>query len=576
VSVAARDSSSAAVPRSPTDELVFTAEVMEGRLVLPWQGKGPGIEPGTMPLLRTGERQELGAGDLEAATRSYERAVAGATSPQQAGLARLFLARVLVKRDRVEEALPHYRALLLLSTGVTDELGVPLSFYAADRLLDLGLGTEGLVSWVSRESRQGDWWPPSATHLLHDVAVGLSDNLPPGPARDSVSVAEINVGARVREVEQALALAGDLSSFELPRSDGAGGPPDRWLLYGTEPWLVGIGQGHDRATVLAAFRAQEVLEAASSPMEGALSGLALAPAWDPEGVLLDPRVRGLRATFTLAEAEGLERAVGRQRVFYSVALLLVVGFTLFGGYLLWLDVQREVRLARLRSQFVSGVSHELRTPLTSIRIFAETLLHRGPEDKETHDEFLGTIVDESNRLSRLLGNVLEFSAIEPGKRQYQMRPCDLSEIVHAAVRAIQQRLDSEGFTLAMTLDEDLPLVPADGDAIEQAVLNLLTNAMKYSGESRRIDLGLRRENGKAVISVEDQGMGIKPSAQRRIFESFYRADTPQVEEVPGTGFGLTLVEHIVTAHGGSVGLESIPGEGSTFSLHLPLEGVKSP
>ena len=267
----------------------------------------------------------------------------------------------------------------------------------------------------------------------------------------------------------------------------------------------------------------------------------------------------------------MESAIGRQRAFYSIALLLVVGFTLFGGYLLWRDVQREVRLARLRSQFVSGVSHELRTPLTSIRMFAETLLHRGPADRETHDEFLGTIVDESNRLSRLLGNVLEFSAIEGGKRQYQMQPRDLAEIVQAAVRAIQQRLDAEQFVLEMALDEGLPPVPLDGDAIEQAVLNLLTNAMKYSGDSRRIDLGLSRDDGNAVISVSDGGMGIRPSEQRRIFESFFRSDSPAVEEIPGTGLGLTLVEHIVTAHGGFVELESAPGQGSTFTLHLPLE-----
>jgi len=273
---------------------------------------------------------------------------------------------------------------------------------------------------------------------------------------------------------------------------------------------------------------------------------------------------------TLAGAEGLESAIGRQRAFYSIALLLVVGLTLFGAYLLWRDVQREVRMARLRSQFVSGVSHEFRTPLTSIRMFAETLLDR-PADRETHDEFLHTIVDESNRLSRLLRNVLEFSAIERGKRQYRKQRCDLGEIVRAAVRAIQQRLDAERFVLDVKVDEGLPPVSVDGDAIEEAVLNLLTNAMKYSGASRRIDLGLRRENGCAVIRVTDHGIGIRSSEQRRIFESFYRAESAEVDEVPGTGLGLTLVEHIVEAHGGRVELESSPGKGSTFALHLPLE-----
>jgi signal transduction histidine kinase len=384
------------------------------------------------------------------------------------------------------------------------------------------------------------------------------------------------VEARVREVEQILGLANEMGALELSATGVSGLPPDRWVSYGSDPWLIGLGQTGDGTSLLVAADAQQAVQAASSSQAEELLDLALAPEWAPDGLTLDPRLRGLRVRFTLPEAEGLEGAVSRQRAFYSIVLLLVVGFTLFGGYLLWRDVQREVGMARLRSQFVSGVSHELRTPLTSIRMFAETLLHRGPEDRETHDEFLGTIVEESNRLSRLLGNVLEFSAIERGKRQYQMQPCDLGEIVDAAVRAIQQRLDSEGFVLEMTLDEDLPLVSADGDAIEQAVLNLLTNAMKYSGESRFIHLGMRREDGGAVISVSDRGVGIKPSEQRRIFESFYRADTPEAEEVPGTGLGLTLVEHIVTAHGGSVELESTPGQGSTFSLHLPLETPESP
>jgi signal transduction histidine kinase len=564
------DSSSSPEPRSPNRELVFAAEVRDGRLVLPWEDRDAQVGPGEMPLLGQGERQE-GGGNLEAATVTYQRALDGATSQEHAGMARLFLARVLVKRGRSEDARVHYRALLTFPTGVTDEVGVPLSFYAAERILTHGLGVEEIVPFMSREAQRADWLTPWATHLLHDVAGELTETLPAGLGRDSAAVAETRVANRVREVEQALALAGDLNSSELSSPGSAGSAPDRWVLYGSASWLVGLGRASDETTLLTAIRAQEALEAASSPMAETLFDLEIAPEWAPEGVLLNPRLRGLRVRFALAEAEGLESTIGRQRAFYSIAFLLVVGFTLFGGYLLWRDVQREVRMARLRSQFVSGVSHELRTPLTSIRMFAETLLHRGPEDRETHDEFLGTIVDESNRLSRLLGNVLEFSAIEGGKRQYHMHPHDLGEIVHAAVRAIQQRLDSGQFALEMALAEDLPPVPVDGDAIEQAVLNLLTNAMKYSGESRRIDLGLRREDGNAVISVSDRGMGIRPSDRRRIFESFYRADSPAVEEVPGTGLGLTLVEHIVTAHGGSVELESNPGQGSTFILRLPLE-----
>jgi signal transduction histidine kinase len=458
---------------------------------------------------------------------------------------------------------------------VVDDQGIPFSFYAAERLVALGLGAEELVPFLGREARSREWLTPSTAHLLHDVAAELTEILSPGPVRDSVVAAEARIAALVGDVEQTLALANDLPSLGIPTGGSAGSPPDMWVVYGSVPWLVGVGRAQDGTEILAAVRAREALEEAASSLDGTVLGLSLEPSWAPEGLVLDPRLRGLRASFSLAEAESLEGAIGRRRAFYSIVLLLVVGFTLFGGYLLWRDVQREVGMARLRSQFVSGVSHELRTPLTSIRMFAETLLHRGPEDRETHDEFLGTIVGESNRLSRLLGNVLEFSAIEGGKRQYQMQLCDLSEVVHAAVRAIQQRLDSEGFQLDMRLDDDLPLISADGDAVEQAILNLLTNAMKYSGDSRRIELALEREDGNAAISVSDRGIGIRPSEQRRIFESFHRGDSPAVEEIPGTGLGLTLVEHIATAHGGAVEVESSPGEGSTFTLRIPFKPEES-
>jgi len=568
---------STTVPYDPPliSQVVFSAAVRDGRLILPWDVRDPGLSPADVPLLRRGEREELAAGDLDAAATTYQRALDGAENQDQAALARLFLARVLAKRNRSEEAEAQYQALLGLPPAVVDDQGIPLSFYAAERLVALGLGTEELVSFLVREARSRAWPIPSAAHLLHDVAVELTEVIPPGPGRDSVVASEARLATLVEEVEQALALANDLSALDVPRGGSSGSPPDMWVVHGSAPWLVGLGRALDGTEVLIAVRSWEAMEETASSMEGTVFDLALQPSWAPDGLMLDPRLRGLRASFRLAEAEGLEGAVGRQRAFYSIVLLLVVGFTLFGGYLLWRDVQREVGMARLRSQFVSGVSHELRTPLTSIRMFAETLLHRGPEDRETHEEFLGTIVEESNRLSRLLGNVLEFSAIEGGKRQYQMRPRDLREIVQAAVRAIQQRLDSEGFMLGTRVDDDLPLTPVDGDAIEQATLNLLTNAMKYSGNSRTMELELKRDGGTALISVSDHGIGIPLSDQKRVFESFFRGGSSAVEETPGTGLGLTLVDHIVAAHGGTVEVESTPGKGSTFTLRLPLDGGES-
>jgi signal transduction histidine kinase len=228
-------------------------------------------------------------------------------------------------------------------------------------------------------------------------------------------------------------------------------------------------------------------------------------------------------------------------------------------------------MAELRSQFISSVSHELKTPLTAIRIFAETLLMGRSKHPEASQEYLDTIVNESQRLTRLLNNVLDFSKIEKGKRTYRKEPACLSEIINMAAHAMQYLLDQQDFHLNVHLEDELPDVCVDRDAIGQAVLNLLSNAMKYSDKSRRIDLRVQNRGDHVVIEVSDQGIGIDPAQQKRIFEKFYRVQSEQNQRIPGTGLGLALVFHIVKAHDGHVEVQSVLGKGSTFSIHLPLE-----
>jgi signal transduction histidine kinase len=189
---------------------------------------------------------------------------------------------------------------------------------------------------------------------------------------------------------------------------------------------------------------------------------------------------------------------------------------------------------------------------------------------EKQSQYLDTIVGESERLTRLLNNVLDFTKIERGAKIYNREPHALSEIVRAAARAMQYPLEQKQFTLRMEVSDGIPPMNVDRDAIEQAILNLLVNAMKYSGDSRDIALSLEKVDAEAVIRVVDQGIGIAPEEQARVFGQFYRIQTPENQHVPGTGLGLTLVDHIVKAHGGRVMLESTPGQGTTFAIHLPI------
>lgn len=285
-----------------------------------------------------------------------------------------------------------------------------------------------------------------------------------------------------------------------------------------------------------------------------------------EGDSLGDNFPGLRAIVQVRAPQS--GALGR--TFLALALAFVVGLTLIAGFLLWRDARRDARLAELRSQFVSSVSHELRTPLTSIRMFAESVRLDDEMDPETRAQYLDTVLRESERLSRLVDNVLRFARVEEGRAAYDLQPASLAEVVQNAVRGFSPPAEQAGFRLEVSVAPDLPPVLADRDALEQAILNLLGNAMKYSGASREIALRVERDDGRAAIRVIDRGIGIAPEEQARIFERFYRAGTAENRRIPGTGLGLTLVEHIAKAHGGGVSVESLPQAGSTFTIRIPF------
>ena len=180
------------------------------------------------------------------------------------------------------------------------------------------------------------------------------------------------------------------------------------------------------------------------------------------------------------------------------------------------------------------------------------------------------IETESRRLTQLINNILDFSRIESGRRVYHFEEADLEEVVRETLATYAVRLRNSGFNVSFEAKADLPLVDIDTNAIDRAIANLLDNAVKYSNGNRNIRVELTRSGNEAVISVEDDGMGIPPGELKRIFERFHRVGTGLVHDVKGSGLGLSLVQHIAEAHGGSVSVESVLDKGSTFSLNLPI------
>ena len=255
----------------------------------------------------------------------------------------------------------------------------------------------------------------------------------------------------------------------------------------------------------------------------------------------------------------------------NASLLLLLGGALMISLVLALRAaDRAMRLSTMKGDFVSNVSHELRTPLASIRVFAE-LLRLGrvqtPEKVREYGEF---IERESRRLSRLIENILDFSRIESGRKTYTFAPTDVRQVVEGVLQSFDVHLKHHGFTARLEAPgPPLPEVLADADALGQAVHNLLDNAVKFSGEARSIEVLLAAGEGEVSIGVRDRGIGVPLDEQAKIFDRFHRVSTGLVHEVKGSGLGLSLVHHIVTVHGGRVTVESAPGKGSTFTLHLP-------
>jgi len=264
-------------------------------------------------------------------------------------------------------------------------------------------------------------------------------------------------------------------------------------------------------------------------------------------------------------------ALGRTWMHQSFLILCILSLLIIGGLVLTKHiVSKEMALARLKSDFVSNVSHELRTPLALIRLYAETLELRRITTPEKKQEYYRIIRKESERLTALINNILDFSRIEAGRKEYEFRETNIAELVQNTLDSYRYQIEQQGFAFAESIDPDIPAVRVDREAIARALVNLVNNALKYSTDEKFLGVKLYRENGSVKLEVLDHGIGITRREQSKIFEKFYRTGDPLVHNTKGSGLGLSLVRHITQAHGGDIAVESTPGKGSKFTLSLPL------
>ena len=249
-------------------------------------------------------------------------------------------------------------------------------------------------------------------------------------------------------------------------------------------------------------------------------------------------------------------------IFISLAIIFITG-------------QRDRQLRKLKEDFISNVSHELKTPLSLIRMFSEMLVMGRVKDGDKKLEYYRVIHSESDRMSRLIANLLDFANLGRGIEYRHFEKTNIAHLVNEALEAYRHEIQKDGFQLNLEVDPDTPDSYADPNAITMAFLNLLDNSVKYSDDRKWIDVRIQRNNGFVDLSVTDRGVGIPESEQQKIFDKFYRGSDPSVRRIRGSGIGLAITKHVAEIHGGSILVKSEPGKGSTFTLKIPIRDTEN-
>jgi signal transduction histidine kinase len=506
----------------------------------------------------------LEAESLEVREKQFDRAIslyqqlAASTKPGERILALKGLARTFANIGRKEDALRTYRQL---EKEPPVRLGlVPSDLLARAQIValeDESLRAEEALRFY-RDLVAGQW------RLDHVMYAHYSHE-----ARQSIARNEETVRLMAEEdldlaVERFLESPSSLNNQDETVSLAFWhSQPDAVIILG-EPWL--------RANLPPSANNEDLEAALFTPEGQALVGSNSLVASEPIGrYTLQSANFPLRLQVWAKNPSTLYAAVNRQQNLYLAMLAVLVALLGFGGYFTIQTLKSELAVAQMKSDFVSTVSHEFRSPLAGINQLGEMLRDGRVENEGRRQEYYGMIVAETQRLRRLVENVLDFARMEEGRKQYRFESVEPAAWLSDVAEDFQAQVAARGFALEASIPQELPTIVADRETLTTAVHNLLDNAVKYSCNSHTVRLEARSNHDGVSISVCDRGVGIREEDRSRIFEKFYRGGGDLARQVKGVGLGLNLVQHIVTAHGGTIDVDSREGEGSTFTIHLKTE-----
>jgi two-component system, OmpR family, phosphate regulon sensor histidine kinase PhoR len=507
------------------------------------------------------------AGKFEFRDQNYERAIEAlrplTLTPTARSEAFLRIARMERRLNHPDAALAAYDRMLQ-ETAVSSD-GVPYALLAAGARCELlwdarnpGHSAQEATEQLRANLIGGRWPLPRATFEYYWAEVNRLRRTADDPPKDALDFSTL-VSRLYEQWQQALRTG---SSF-----NGREAQPDAALIiwHATPSRLTAL---YARAGWLGAALK---LPANADDIRWRLLASNSPAGTDPHVLrsLADAQLAG-RLEFSSVSAVS---NAGFNRALWLAGVGLMLLLVLAGAYALFRGVSRELRVAQLQSDFVSAVSHEFRTPLTSISGISELLANDRLANESRKNQAYTYIQRETGRLKRLVEDLLDFGRMESGRKHYQFEPHDVFGVVRAVVADFREEALAGGFEVELNLDADKPSVKADEGELRRAIRNLLENAMKYSPECRTVWVEGRVNHRQVAISVRDRGMGIEPREQREVFQKFVRGAAAKKAGIKGTGIGLSMVRQIVDACGGEIRLESVAGEGSTFTLFLPLDGA---
>lgn len=553
------------------------------------------------PQFGIAEEEELAdGGDLEKAIELYESCLAGEVSLPWQRLARLGIAACEQRLNRPRRALQQYELLLLMQTLPGGARYRPRRFDILMARIDVLGSDPDLIEQAGPEAVDLLAQINAGGSLIEDVydARMLFDRIEkytPGQIEDIQPNLERlrrlleRQRTNIQEIELAKTLLStqfkNASQADISDQPGFVFEPNAFPPFGVAYLAVPKpdhqGQYRFIAVTLPAesiYDRLDFLLADSDPeihfrIEARPTGVR-----DPQEDSAAAIIGVFSAWQVQPTAGGLAKAKqwprGKIATLIGVVAVMFVG--LLGTVILMVvTIRRQLALAQLKNDFVANVSHELKTPLALIRLFGETLMTGRVRSEEKAHEYYSIITRESERLTRLIDNILDFSSIESGRKQYKMSPCDLSTIVRQTLETYRLQFEHDHVQHDLFIESDLPIIQADPEAIAQVLLNLINNALKYSPREKwvRVDVRKVARNGSAdlCVTVEDHGSGIGQSERSKLFDPFYRVDSDETKRVRGAGLGLAVVKHVLDAHHGRIEVVSDPGRGSAFKLFFPIE-----